>query len=88
MVQVSENYDYSLNESLEYFDYDTDCQGFSYPRISSLSSIQLAQVPAPPLPLLLTPLKELAEVAAAVSPVEVLKTPPGHQSWSGPCPLR
>ena len=64
---MSDIYDYSPDESLEYFDYDADRQGFSFPCIGSLSPIQLAQAPAPPLPLLLSPLEQLAEVAAAAS---------------------
>ena len=67
---MSEIYDYAANESPEYFEYDADHQGFSFPHIGSLSPIQLAQVPAPPLPLLLSPLEQLAEAAAALSSVE------------------
>jgi hypothetical protein len=81
VVQVSEIYDYSADKSPEYFDYDADRQGFSYPHIGSLSPIQLAQVPAPPLPLLLSPLAQLAEAAAALtstpaSPELVWPSPP------------
>jgi hypothetical protein len=83
VVQVSENYDYSPDESPEYFDYDADRQGFSYSRIGSLSPIQLAQVLAPPLPLLLSPLEQLAEAAAALSSVEETPASP-ELIWPSP----
>jgi hypothetical protein len=82
-VQVSENYDFASDESPEYFDYDADRQGFSFPHIGSLSPIQLAQVPAPPLPLLLSPLEQLAEAAAALSPVEETPASP-ELVWPSP----
>jgi hypothetical protein len=80
---VSEVYDFALDESPEYFDYDADRQGFSFPRIGSLSPIQLAQVPAPPLPLLLSPLEQLAEAAAALSSVEETPASP-ELVWPSP----
>jgi hypothetical protein len=80
---VSEVYDFASDESPEYFDYDADRQGFSFPRIGSLSPIQLAQVPAPPLPLLLSPLEQLAEAAAALSSVEETPASP-ELVWPSP----
>ena len=80
---MSEVYNFASDESLEYFDYDADRQGFSYPRIGSLSPIQLAQVPAPPLPLLLSPLEQLAEAAAVLSSVEETPASP-ELVWPSP----
>ena len=80
---MSEIYDYAADESPEYFEYDADRQGFSFPRIGSLSPIQLAQVPAPPLPLILSPLEQLAEAAAALSSVEETPASP-ELVWPSP----
>ena len=45
---MSEVYDFFLDGSPEYFDYDADCQGLGYSSICSTA--QLAEVPAPPRP--------------------------------------
>ena len=80
-VQVSEVYDYSADESPEYFEYDADRQGIPYIRIGSLSPIQLGQVATPPSSLLLSPLAQLAEAAATLastpaSPELIWPSPP------------
>ena len=45
---MSEVYDFFLDKSPEYFDYDVDRQGLGYSSICSTA--QLAKVPAPPCP--------------------------------------
>jgi hypothetical protein len=66
-VQVSEVYNYSVDESPEYFEYDADRQGILSIRIGSLSPIQLGQVATPLSSLLLSPLAQLAEAAATLA---------------------
>ena len=83
---MSEVYDFSPDESPEYFDYDADRQGLGH--ISIGSPVQLAQVPAAPRSTLFT----LEEFAAAVAlahphPGPVASVPvspsPSHASLSG-----
>ena len=83
---MSEVYDFFLDESPEYFEYDADCQGLG--RISISSPVQLAQVPATPHLTLFT----LEEFAAAVALAHPLPGPvasapvslsPSYTSLSG-----
>ena len=68
---MPEVYDFFLDESPEYFDYDTDCQGLGYSSICS--TVQLAQVPAPPHPTLFT-FESFAEAVALVHPLPTAVT--------------
>ena len=83
---MSEVYDFSSDESPEYFDYDADRQGLG--RISIGSPVQLAQVPAAPCSTLFS----FEEFAAAVALAHPLPEPvasapvspsPSYASLSG-----
>ena len=66
---MSEVYDFTPDESPEYFDYDTDRQGPSYSSIRS--TVQLAQVPASPHPTSFT-FETFAEAIALAHPLSRL----------------
>ena len=66
---MSKVYDFFSDESPEYFEYNTDCQGLSC--ISIGSPVQLAQVPATPRSTLFT----FEEFAAAVTLAHPLPGP-------------